>query len=236
MQLTVKDVAKLLNISEKTVYRMIQRGEIPVHRIGEQFRFNRTDLMEWATTKRINVSTDLFRESDEIGDLSSVVISEALARGGIFYRLDGKDKEGALRALLQVLNLPPDVDRGFLLNHLIAREALASTGIGEGLAIPHVRNPIVLPVDEVVIALGFLEHPVDFGALDGKPVYALFLLVSPTIRMHLRSLSRLAFMLSREEVKATLSRQAPRDEILAAIRQVEQELVAQPHPATGAGT
>lgn len=234
MQLTVKDVAKLLNISEKTVYRMIQRNEIPVHRIGEQFRFNRTDLMEWATAKRVNVSADLFKEPSDSGEVPPL-ISVALANGGIFYRVEGKDKEGALRALVQVVNLPPDVDRGFLLNHLIAREELASTGIGEGFAIPHVRNPVVLPVEQAMIALGFLEHPVDFGALDGKPVYALFLLFSPTIRLHLKLLSRLAFLLNRADVKVTLARQALRAEILETIRRVENEVVTQEQPAVGAG-
>ena len=234
MQLTVKDVAKLLNLSEKTVYRMIQRGEIPVHRIGEQFRFNRTDLMEWATTKRMNVSPDMFNEPDDEG-LEQHRVSDALARGGIFYRLEGKDKEGALRSLVQVINLPAEVDRDFLLNHLIAREALASTGIGEGIAIPHVRNPIIVPVDAPLIALGFLEHPVDFAAIDGKPVNVLFLLFSPTIRMHLRQLSRLAYKLGQTAVQEVLKRQAPREEIFAAIRRVEDDLDVQAHPAAGAG-
>ncbi|MCX7006057.1 MAG: PTS sugar transporter subunit IIA [Kiritimatiellaeota bacterium] len=234
MQLTVKDVAKLLNLSEKTVYRMIQRGEIPVHRIGEQFRFNRTDLMEWATTKRMNVSPDMFNEPDEEG-LGQHKVSDALERGGIFYRLDGKDKEGALRSLVQVINLPPEVDRVFLLNHLIAREALASTGIGDGIAIPHVRNPIIVPVDAPLIALGFLEHPVDFAAIDAKPVNVLFLLFSPTIRMHLRQLSRLAYKLGQPTVQDVLKRQAPREEIFAAIRHVEDMLAEEAHPATGAG-
>jgi PTS system nitrogen regulatory IIA component len=234
MQLTVKDVAKLLNLSEKTVYRMIQRSEIPVHRIGEQFRFNRTDLMEWAQSKRMNVSPELFNEP-EVEGVAPQKVSEALAGGGIFYRLEGKDKEGALRALVQVLNLPPDIDRDLILHHLIAREALASTGIGDGIAMPHVRNPIVVPLDQPMIALGFLEHPVDFGALDGQPVYALFLLFSPTIRVHLRQLSRLAYVLSQADVKAALTRQAPRDELLGAIRRVEDELATHAHPAAGAG-
>lgn len=234
MQLTVKDVAKLLNISEKTVYRMIQRSEIPVHRIGEQFRFNRTDLMEWTTKKRINVSADVFNEPDVEG-VTPQKVSEALTRGGIFYRLDGKDKEGALRALIHVLRLPPEVDRASTLQHLIAREALASTGIGDGIAMPHVRNPIVVPVDQPMIALGFLEHPVDFGALDGKPVFALFLLLCPTIRVHLRQLSHLAFVLNHDDVKVALTRQAPRDELLAAIRRVEADVAVHAPPADGAG-
>ncbi|TAN39001.1 MAG: helix-turn-helix domain-containing protein [Verrucomicrobia bacterium] len=234
MQLTVKDVAKLLNISEKTVYRMIQRSEIPVHRIGEQFRFDRIDLMEWATAKRINVSADLFKVPADTGE-APPLISDALTTGGIFYRLDGKDKEGALRSLVQVVSLPSDVDRGFLLNHLIAREGLASTGIGEGLAIPHVRNPAVFPAEQTVMALGFLEHPVDFGAPDGKPVYALFLLFSPSIRLHLKLLSQLSFLLNRAEVKAILARQASREDILGAIRHVEGELVAQEPPVSGVG-
>src|SRR5438034_985186 len=62
------------------------------------------------------------------------------------------------------------------------REALQSTGVGDGIAIPHVRNPIVLHVSRPMITLCFLERPIDFGALDGKPVHVLFSLISPTVR------------------------------------------------------
>src|SRR5438128_2157857 len=80
------------------------------------------------------------------------------------------NKDLALRALVQVLPLPESIDRELLLALFRAREASASTAVGDGIAIPHVRNPIVLHVARPVITLAFLSHPVDFGALDGKPV------------------------------------------------------------------
>jgi mannitol/fructose-specific phosphotransferase system IIA component (Ntr-type) len=87
------------------------------------------------------------------------------------------------------------VDREFLYKVLLARESLGSTGIGDGIAIPHVRNPIVLHLSRPIVTLCFLERPVDFGALDGQPVNTLFTLISPTVRAHLHLLSRLAFTL-----------------------------------------
>jgi nitrogen PTS system EIIA component len=114
--------------------------------------------------------------------------------------------------------LPEGVDREFLFQVLWAREALESTAIGDGIAIPHVRNPIVLHVDKPLITLCFLETPVDFGALDGKPVHALFSLISPTVRTHLHFLSRIAFILRDPEFKDMIMRQASRDDILGAVR------------------
>ena len=66
---------------------------------------------------------------------------------------------------MEVLRLPDEVDREFLFQVLVAREALEPTAIGDGIAIPHVRNPIVLHVPEPAITLCFLEAAVDFGAL-----------------------------------------------------------------------
>lgn len=220
MQLTVREVSGLLNVSEKTIYRWINQGILPAYRVNEQYRFNRAELLEWATSRKMNVSADLFEEPESnTTPLPSLV--EALQAGGIFYRVDGTDKESALRGVVEHMRLPDEVDREFLLRVLLARENLQSTGIGDGIAIPHVRNPIVLHVSRPMITLCFLEHPVEFGALDGKPVSVLFSLISPTVRAHLRMLSRLAFALNDPGFKNAVIKQASRDEILAQARRVE---------------
>jgi len=223
MQLTVRDVSTLLQVSEKTIYRWINQGILPAYRVNEQYRFNRAELLEWATSRKMNVSADLFEEPESrVAQLPSLV--EALQAGGIFYRVDGTDKESALRAVVEHMRLPEEVDRGFLLRVLLARENLQSTGIGDGIAIPHVRNPIVLHVSRPMITLCFLEKPVEFGALDGKFVYVLFSLISPTVRAHLRMLSRLSFALSDAGFKQAIIDQASRDEILNQARRVEAAL------------
>jgi nitrogen PTS system EIIA component len=223
MQLTVKDVAGLLNVSGKTVYRWIDERKLPGYRLSGQYRFNRAELLEWATANRINVSPRIFEEP-EGGSGLLPELSDALEAGGVFYRLAGTSKPAALRSIVEVLRLPEEVDREFLLQVLLAREALESTAIGDGIAIPHVRNPIVLHVPQPLVTLCFLETPVDFGALDDHPVHTLFTLISPTVKAHLHLLSRLAFALRNPDFKALIGRQAGRDEILAAARRISDGL------------
>ncbi|MFH0922380.1 MAG: PTS sugar transporter subunit IIA [Fibrobacterota bacterium] len=220
MQLTVRDVSKLLNLSERTIYRYIQQNQIPAYKIIDQYRFNRAEILEWATAQKITVSPDLFNDSDE-GPQELPNLLEALKTGGVHYGLKGDTKETLLQNVVHTMSFPAGVDRGFILKVLLAREALSSTGIGEGIAIPHVRNPIVLNVPQSVIALFFLEKPVDFGAIDGKPVHCLFTLVSPTVRTHLHLLSRLAFSLKDGAFKQRILEQAAQEALFQEIGRIE---------------
>jgi PTS system nitrogen regulatory IIA component len=223
MQLTVQDVAGLLKVSEKTVYRWINEQSLPGYRVSGQYRFNRAELLEWATSRKVHVSPEIFQEPESTSTPLPGLV-DALQAGGIFYRLAGTDKESVLRSVSEHMRLPEEVDREFLLRVLLAREALASTGIGDGIAIPHVRNPIVLHVNRPMISLCFLEKPVEFDALDGKPVHALFSVISPTVRGHLHLLSRLAFGIRDSGFKDAVARQASRDEILNEARRMEAAL------------
>lgn len=227
MQLSVKDTASLLNVSEKTIYRWIKQEAIPFYRINEQFRFNRSELLDWATSRRIQVSPEIFKEVDP-NKTPLPSLADALKAGGIYYRVGGTDKPSVLRAIVDVLNLPEEVDREFLYQVLMARETLGSTGIGEGIAIPHVRNPVVLHVSKPSMALCFLDHPIDFHAIDGQPVGTLFTLTSPTVRAHLHMLSRLGFVLQNQEFKTALKRQASREELMETLARAEASLPTAP--------
>ncbi len=223
MKLTVKEAAKLFNVSEKTIYRWVEHKGLPAYRINKQFRFNQTELIEWAAAGKTNISPDLLREP-ESGSAPLPDPVQAMAAGGIYYRVGGTDRDSVLRNVVEMLRLPDHVDREFLFQVLLARESLGSTGIGDGIAIPHARNPIVLNVERPTITLCFLENPVDFDALDNLPVTILFTLVNPTVRAHLHLLSRLAFMLSDKAFRDVLKRQGSRDEILAEARRCLQNL------------
>jgi nitrogen PTS system EIIA component len=227
MNLTVRDAAQLLQVSEKTVYRWINQRTIPAYLISGQYRFNRAELLEWATSRRIQVSVDILTEP-ESSYAPCPGLVQALEAGGIFYRVEGHDRESALRAVVEVMRLPDEVDRDFLLRVLVAREALGSTGIGEGIAIPHVRNPIVLHLPQPSVTLCFLERAIDFGAIDGRPVQVLFTVISPTIRAHLYMMSRLAFALSDRGFKEAVLNEASRETIFGQARRVEAALVEPP--------
>jgi PTS system nitrogen regulatory IIA component len=222
MQLTVQNVAELLNVSEKTVYRWISDGSLPGYRVSGQYRFNRAEVLEWATSHKIHVSPKIFEEPQSAAPLPGLY--EALQAGGVHYRVGGTDRASALQCVVEALSMPHEVDRKFLFDVLLAREGLASTGVGDGIAIPHVRSPLVLHVDKPIIGLCFMETPVEFGALDGKPVHALFTLISPTVRGHLHLLSRLAYALHDEKLKDAVRQHALRDDIFREIRRIEEGL------------
>ncbi len=223
MNLSVRDTAGLLKVSEKTIYRWIKQQTIPAYRVQDQYRFNRAEILEWATSRRIQVSCDIFLEPDAEGQPVPSLLA-ALEAGGVFYRVSGDEKESALREVVSLLRLPDEVDRAFLLRVLLAREAIASTAIGDRIAIPHVRNPVVLHIDRPSISLCFLEHAIEYGALDGKPVSTLFTIMSPTTRAHLHLMSKLAFILRDQGVQQAIQGQSPRIEIHREIERAEQGL------------
>ncbi len=229
MKLTVRDAAKILSVSEKTIYRWIKQGVIPAYQISDQYRFNRAELLEWATSRKICVSPEIFAEPEgEVTPMPGLL--DALRGGGIYYRIGGTDKASVLHSIVDTMRLPEEVDREFLYQVLLAREALGSTGIGDGIAIPHVRNPIVLHLDKPMVTLCFLERPIDFGSIDGQKVMMLFTLISPTVRAHLHLLSRLGFALRDPDFKGAITRQDSREEILAALERVEKSLLVGEKP------
>ncbi|MEK7731861.1 MAG: PTS sugar transporter subunit IIA [Planctomycetota bacterium] len=219
MDLTAKDAARLLNVPEDTIYAWIRNGTVPSYRVRDKYRLNRVELMEWATARNMKVSPEIFRlNGTKPPDL---LLTNALRRGGVIYDLDCRDKSAAIRAVCDVLPLPAKVDREELHGVLVAREALCSTGIGQGVAIPHPRGPIVLGIPEPQVTLGFLRNPIEYGALDKKPVSILFVIVSTTVRVHLLLLSHLMYALQDEEFRRLLEARAAQDQILAKLETIE---------------
>jgi nitrogen PTS system EIIA component len=225
MMLNVKEVARLLNVSDKKVYRLIAQNDVPFYKIGEEYRFNRVELLEWATLMGIKVSSDTFEESD-LNNSSSFSFLDALKAGNILYNVAGIDKSSVLHSVVNSLNLPDDIDPEFLYQVLLAREKLGSTGIGEGIAIPHVRNPVILNVNKPVVTLCFLQNSIDFDSIDGLPVSTLFTLISPTIRVHLHLLSRLGFVLQNHDFKAAIQQQASPEVIFNVLTKAEASIPA----------
>jgi PTS system nitrogen regulatory IIA component len=220
MMLDIKEVSKLLAISEKTIYRWIARKEIPAYKIGQGYRFNRVEIMEWATSKKIAVSQDIF--SDVVDkDEPDISLTDSIRSGGIHYKVSGSDIESVIKTIVTVVNLPEDVDRIQLAEAMIAREHLGTTAIGNGIAIPHVRNPIIFNINKPILALCFLENDVDFGALDKQPVDTVFTIITNTIRSHLQILSHLSYALYNPQIRQIIKSESSRDRILDTLTSFE---------------
>ncbi|GAO05380.1 PTS sugar transporter subunit IIA [Anaeromyxobacter sp. PSR-1] len=218
MQLTERDAARLLGVPEATLQRWLRSGELAASRVNEQYRLNKIDLLEFASSRGLEISPDLLAELEQPALPS---LAEAIRAGGVHQGLAGADKAATLRDLVDRLALPREADRDLVHRMLLAREALGSTGVGNGIAIPHARNPIVLHVATPAVAISYLDRPVDFEALDGKPVHTLVLLVSPSTRAHLHLLALVATALRDPGVLSALDARAGVDALVPEIERVE---------------
>jgi nitrogen PTS system EIIA component len=220
MQLTLREAAEYLGVNESTARRWIRERGLPVHEANERLYLNPVELWEWTVEHGVTASRSLLQHARK--DKETVPpMSQLLRAGGIIYDIAATDKRQVLRHFVPRLPLPPEQDRATLLSVLEAREAMGSTGIGDGIAIPHVRNPIVLHVDNPFVTLALLRHPVEFDAIDGQPVHAVFMVVSPTVPVHLRVLAQLGFLLRDDVLRDQLRQRAPADELLSRIEMLE---------------
>ncbi len=221
MRLSFAEALGYLGVSETTARRWIRDRGLPVHRAEERLFVNPVELWEWAVEHRVPVSPELL-ECERRTRESVAPISVLLEAGGIHHDVPGSEPNEVLRAVVDRLPLPPHVERQFLATALAAREAMGSTGVGYGIAIPHVRNPILLQVNEPTVSLCLLRDPVDFGAIDGLPVHALFTVISPTVPVHLRILAELSLLVHDEDLRQLLKQRAPAARLFERIRAIEE--------------
>jgi PTS system nitrogen regulatory IIA component len=140
--------------------------------------------------------------------------------------LQGETKEEIIRELVDSLEIDQVItDRDKVLQAVVEREKIMSTGIGDGIAIPHGKSDAV---SALAAALGIHKRGVSFEALDGEPAYVFFLLVSPAnvSGPHIKALARISRLLKNDAFKKKLIAAATPAEIMEIIAAEEQD-----HPA-----
>lgn len=227
MPLTLDEAAKMLGVSTGTVRRWAREGLLGVRRQTGEFRFETSQLRTWARSQGLRIhdissvpvrgSWPVVSTPASSAEANAQPLTFALSRGGGIDGIVGSTPHEVLAQMVELLPLPPDVDRDALLDQLQQREGLTSTGLGDGVALPHPRKPSPQFSPEPFVALAHLPTAVDWNALDGKPVHTVLMLLNPSPEVHLKILSRLAFLLRDSEFQQLLADAADFDKILAVV-------------------
>ena len=138
--------------------------------------------------------------------------------------LKGESKEDIITELVNSLAVGDAItDRDQVLQAVLDREKIMSTGIGDGIAIPHGKSAAVT---ELVAAMGTQQRGMDFDALDGEPAFVFFLLVSPAnvSGPHIKALARISRLLKNDEFKKKLIEADSAEEIIATIEVAERDI------------
>jgi len=131
-------------------------------------------------------------------------LAEILDEGNIIPDLRARDKRGVLEELTETISRQePSVDKTALVKVLVERERLGSTGIGDGVAIPHGK---LNSVDHPIISFGRSKKGLDFESMDGQPAYLFFLIVAPedSSGFHLQVLAKIAKLLKNSRFRKKL--------------------------------
>lgn len=215
MQLQVREAAALLRVSTKTIYRWVADEKIPGYRLNNGLRFDRAELLEWATARRLGADPDAVPVRSEPDGLTT--FADALAAGGVHYRVHGHTRDEALASATALMRIEDEGERDLVLRALLDREALASTAVGDGFALPHLRNPLRFHVARPTVTACLLERPVPWGAPDGAPVHTLLVVLAATVRGVLRAHSLAQFALRDPGFRAALAERASRDVLLGSV-------------------
>ncbi len=223
MNLSVKDVAELLNVSDKTIYRMIKDETIPCFRVGGQWRFDRREIASWVEDTR-EFHYHASRKSAP-SDEAVISVTELLRRGGIYYDVAGNTKEAAVMSCLDSIKTAiPEIDTKRLFGAIIERENLCSTAIGNGIAFPHPRPFREFTASLSSIALCRLGHPIPFDALDNENVDTLFYIFPKSEKRFLRIQAKLSRLLKDDQVILAVKRNVPVDQLYEIFLSKEAEI------------
>jgi PTS system nitrogen regulatory IIA component len=239
MDLKIKDVAELLNVSETTVRRWLKDGKIPAYQLNHQYRFSRGEIEDWMMKCKLKLGKDGFSpfeekqiyppiDEDEIlnkrNGTQQYSLYRAMFKGGVVSDVPAKNKHELIKMVMQKsaprLGLDPDVCAELLLD----REALMPTALNSGLAVPHPRDIVLeIPGSDTIVTV-FPDKPIEYGALDGQPVHTLFFLFSASDKTHLHLLSKLAHLGSQPSALEFLATKPSQDVLLAYIKEWEAKV------------
>ncbi len=219
----MEQIAKALDLPTATVDRWIRQGRIPVRRKGLNCMFNRAALEKWAAAHGLHF-TPPGPAADQTKTEIPATLVAAMGQGGVHHGIKGNSVDQILRSAVECLAFLKPEAQMELHKGLLERESLASTGIGRGVAVPHPRAPLTGVITSPTITTCFLQTPLAYGAVDEKPVFVLFVLVSKTIQEHLRLLSRLSYCLRNDEFNRFLKTVPAAEALLGRVGEFERQL------------
>ena len=227
----LKQAAEHVHVDQNELRHIAQRGEIEATERGGDWYFGHRALDEWAQRNILAANArELAAQHRSMADERRRLdkadwgVARLFSAETIDLSVQAKAKAGILRDMTDLAEKGGKVyDVEGLFKELSAREAAASTAIGEGVALLHPRFHDPYMFEESFVAYGRSDRPVFFGAPDGEGTRHFFLICSTDHRAHLHILARLAVLAHGTDLVARLEAAEDADAALAAIRECERE-------------
>ena len=227
--LSPKQLAEYLQLSQRTVYRLLERGDLPAVKVGGQWRFRKSAVDEWLDVSMQRLDSDALHalEADDEGGPGIPRLAELLAPENAMIGIPAGSREEVVREFVSRVHFPEAVSAELVCERVLERERLCTTAMAGGVALLHTTRsrPRVLQAHDLV-AIGRIAAPMDFGALDGSPTDMLVLLLARSERAQLGLLARLTRLCQEPGFLTALRRAPAADAVVALVRETADRLFA----------
>ncbi|AAD18214.1 PTS sugar transporter subunit IIA [Chlamydia pneumoniae] len=223
MDLKLDEVASLLDVSEHTVLQWLKEGAIPSYSMNNEYRFSREEIENWLLHNQALMIQERGEDKEALKDLSlKYSLYKAIHRGGVLCDVVVHSKEEALQYASKYIAQKFQLDESVLFEMLSHRENLMSTGIGEGIALPHAKDFLINAYYDIVVPM-FLAEPIEYGALDGKPVGILFFLFACQDKSHLNLVNKIVHLGMSLNARSFFKNYPNKDQLLAYVKEWESQ-------------
>ncbi len=216
MILTLKELAEHLKLNDRTVLRMLKNGQIEGAKVGGQWRFNGSQIDKIFFQQPVNdddVPLEQLTHSRFEIPISRLINDQRIFLDMKATNVDEVIDELTVPSLFNTLVL----DIKDLRDKCKSRENLLSTGVGNGIAVPHPRDPISSLRASGCVVIGRSKAGVDYNAADGKPVNYFFLICSQTIELHLHLMGKVSNLVRDDAFMKVMKSAKEPQEIMTAI-------------------
>ncbi|MBM3193613.1 MAG: helix-turn-helix domain-containing protein [Chlamydiae bacterium] len=200
MDLRKKDVAELLTVSETTIDSLVEKSGLPCYKIHNEYRFNRSEIEDWMVKVLASEKGSLpfGEEMGQKAPLQQFGLYRAINKGDVIANLDSSSKEELIYLTLDGVSEKLRLNPQAVADLFLERENLMPTALNQGIAIPHTREFLLGGLFDAVVVV-YPKVPIEWGALDNKPVHTLFFLFACDDRRHLNLLAKIAHFISSED-------------------------------------
>ena len=217
--LSQKDIAELLDLPLVTIQRWEHQGKIPFKIINQKKCYKKKEILEWAKSHDFAIKSLKDQKTTKIGK----VLSQAIERGGIYRNIQGEDIYSVFKNTIEKLSYIDNLYQDLVLDELLNREELTSTGIGKGFAIPHTRNRLNLGLQETYVSVVFLKKAIEFNFIDGVPVNTMFMIFSIDTKEHLKILAEISYILQDKKILSILHEKNKNNDLIKRIIQIDDK-------------
>jgi PTS system nitrogen regulatory IIA component len=219
------ELASYLQRDARELSKLASRGHLPGHKVSGQWRFARAEINYWLETQLHGYTESELAALDKGGERRPLVTA-LMAEATMAVPLPASTRASVLRELVKLAEQTWQVyDPEAVLTAVKQREDLGSTGLANGVAIPHPRRPMPVALGESIVAYGRTASPIPFGASHGGLTDIFFLVLCRDSETHLGVLARLARMMLREGFLHDLRAADSSRDALAIIAAAERELI-----------